>query len=111
MAYQLCLFRMRLRTLSRRSEFAAEPYGKGKVFVHPKMGQCFQGVMQGKNWSFHKCHYVHVMSLVNQTLYYTKSCIFRCTLEGKRERKGYKELLDDPQLRYSGVYERSVERK
>lgn len=31
---------------------------------------------------------------------------FRCTLEGKRERKGYKELLDDPQLRYSGAYER-----
>lgn len=30
----------------------------------------------------------------------------RCTLEGKRERKGYKELLDDPQLRYSGAYER-----
>ncbi|XP_022781859.1 phosphatidylinositol 3-kinase catalytic subunit type 3-like [Stylophora pistillata] len=28
-----------------------------------------------------------------------------CTLEGKRERKGYKELLDDPQLRYSGAYE------
>ena len=33
---------------------------------------------------------------------------FRCTLEGKRERKGYKELLNDPQLRYSGVYERLV---
>ncbi|RMX58215.1 hypothetical protein pdam_00000159 [Pocillopora damicornis] len=28
-----------------------------------------------------------------------------CTLEGKRECKGYKELLDDPQLRYSGAYE------
>ncbi|CAH3041450.1 unnamed protein product [Porites lobata] len=28
-----------------------------------------------------------------------------CTLEGKRERKGYNELLNDPQLRYSGVYE------
>ncbi|KXJ06048.1 Phosphatidylinositol 3-kinase catalytic subunit type 3, partial [Exaiptasia diaphana] len=30
-----------------------------------------------------------------------------CTLEGKRECKGYKELLDDPQLRYSGLYQSS----
>ncbi|XP_032217979.2 phosphatidylinositol 3-kinase catalytic subunit type 3 [Nematostella vectensis] len=28
-----------------------------------------------------------------------------CTLEGKRDRQGHKELLDDPLLRYSGLYQ------
>lgn len=47
-----------------------------------------------------------------EKFYYVYSCdldtnleLKVCTLEGKRERKGYKELLNDPQLRYSGVYE------
>ncbi|KAK2567164.1 Phosphatidylinositol 3-kinase catalytic subunit type 3 [Acropora cervicornis] len=47
-----------------------------------------------------------------ERFYYVYSCdldtnleLKVCTLEGKRERKGYKELLNDPQLRYSGVYE------
>ena len=33
--------------------------------------------------------------------------VFRGTLEGKRERPGYKDLIEDPLLRFSGAYEES----
>lgn len=34
---------------------------------------------------------------------------FRGTLEGKCERKNYRELIEDPQLKLSGLYQKCVE--
>ena len=33
--------------------------------------------------------------------------VFSGTLEGKRERPGYRELIDDPLLRFSGICQES----
>lgn len=32
-------------------------------------------------------------------------CVFRGSLEGKREQKSYKAVLEDPMLKFSGLYQ------
>ncbi|CAH0552655.1 unnamed protein product [Brassicogethes aeneus] len=46
-----------------------------------------------------KLHYIYSSSIPN------KVQIKIGTLEGKREKPGYKELLDDPMLKFSGLYQ------
>lgn len=45
--------------------------------------------------------------LTGQKWYLLSVCFCRGSLEGKREQKSYKALLEDPILRFSGLYQES----
>lgn len=49
-----------------------------------------------------------LLNLQNKNLdYFLCVCFCRGSLEGKREQKSYKALLEDPMLRFSGLYQES----
>lgn len=49
--------------------------------------------------------YAYMYMLKNSGLKHCCSCAFRGSLEGKREQKSYKAVLEDPMLKFSGLYQ------
>jgi uncharacterized pyridoxamine 5'-phosphate oxidase family protein len=56
-------------------------------------------------WENYKClNDVNLITKCNNLSF----LVFSGNLEGKREKRNYKALVEDPQLRFSGLYQRFV---
>lgn len=54
---------------------------------------------------YFECRWCLGLNIINSGRLLTLSTSSRGSLEGKREQKSYKALLEDPMLRFSGLYQ------